>query len=1010
MPDSTTPSIPGAEQPDPLQELGALRARLTKLETLLAELQQTARQGDPGRLERLEQALQAYRQEPLPPQVEAAAPANERMLRNIVEFSPDGIVMANEQGQVVEWNPGAEQLTGIPRTQALGRPLWELQSQLAPEGQRTPAARQRLEESLRELLRTGRSDRLPPQSETEITRPDGARLTIQSVIFIIQTERGNWVGSILRDITERAQYEEALRRSRERLALALRGANDGLWDWDLETDEVYFSPRWKSMLGYADHEVEHHLRAWERLVDPEDLPRTWTLLRDYLDGKTDKFECEFRMRHKAGHAVDVLSRAFALRRSSDGKPLRVIGTHVDITARKLAEQSLRESRRLLYTVVNSAPITLFALDCNGVFTLAEGQAPRTLDVAAGGEVADRGRIHTLQAGSKRSDEQPPPVRGFWPPGYHTAEVVGQSIFELYKDVPQVLEHVRRALHGEAFSETVEIGSYVFEVHYSPLRDQQGDFIGVVGVSTDITQRVRAQEALHQAKLAAEAASHAKSAFLANMSHELRTPLNGILGYAQILRSDESLSERQRESIQIIARNGEHLLTLVNDILDLSKVEAGKMEPLLSVFHLPHFLESIVQMFELRAAQKGIEFEYRPLSALPGNVRSDEKRLRQVLINLLGNAVKFTYQGKVMLEVGYHFDKLRFQVVDTGIGIHEADLQAIFEPFQQASMLQGTPGGGLYAEEGTGLGLSISHRLVELLGGELQVQSTFGRGSTFWFDLDLPAVEVWSYGAEQEQRITGYEGRRRVVLVVDDVPTNRALIADMLAPLGFELLEAGDGDQAVQMVSTHSPDLVLLDLVMPVVNGFEAARRIRRAHAQAAQRAALRAAQGAEKQDRDASGRQRPVIITLSASAFGEHRRLSLEAGCDGFLARPFGLEALLHEIQAHLGLQWIYEKSPAPLPSPPAYVLPPQAALAELLDLAQQGKIVEFNAALDRLKVGEVGYDLFVMEMRALAQDFKLREIRRRLQAYQAGPKEPPDGGKKPAPGNPRKGDHDGRE
>ena len=202
--------------------------------------------------------------------------------------------------------------------------------------------------------------------------------------------------------TQAGDSLEALSKSRERLELALQGSNDGLWDWNLETDEVYYSPRWKSMLGYEDPEIEHHFKEWERLVDPADRQQVLGMIEDYLSGKADKFECEFRMRHKDGHYVDVLSRAFAVRRASDGKPVRVIGTHVDITARKHTEQALRESRRLLYTVVNSAPIVLFALDCDGVFTLSEGQELERL--------------------------------GLWP-----GEIVGRSVYEVYKDVPQFIK-------------------------------------------------------------------------------------------------------------------------------------------------------------------------------------------------------------------------------------------------------------------------------------------------------------------------------------------------------------------------------------------------------------------------------------------------------------------------------------------------------------------------------------------------------------------------------------------
>ena len=477
------------------QQLATLQRRVAELEGINARYEQSL-----GVIERLEEEL-SNRCEELDELRES-----EHRLRNILQYSPDGIVLADENGLIVEWNPGAEELTGLGREDVLGRPLWDVQTQLAPEEHRTVADSEMLKNRLQNQFLTGSSGRLSQLAENEIHRPDGSVRTMAASIFPIHSEQGVWIGSILRDITDRVQYEEALRKSRERMALALQGANDGLWDWNLETDEVYFSPRWKSMVGYADHEIDNHLSSWERLAEPESWARARGMIADYLDGKLDKFECEYRMMHKDGRYVDVLSRAHALRRAKDGKPMRVIGTHVDITARKHAEQAMRASRRLLYTVVNSAPIVLFSSNQEGIFTLSEGQALEKLGLMPG-------------------------------------EVVGQKISDVYVDLPEIIEHNQRALQGEAFVESVEVGGSIFETHYSPLWDPDGTIIGVVGVATDITQRRRAEEALHQAKVAAEAANHAKSVFLANMSHELRTPLNGILGYSQILRGDESIKNR-----------------------------------------------------------------------------------------------------------------------------------------------------------------------------------------------------------------------------------------------------------------------------------------------------------------------------------------------------------------------------------------------------------------------------------------------------------------------------------
>jgi len=341
------------------------------------------------------------------------------------------------------------------------------------------------------------------------------------------------------------------------------------------------------------------------------------------------------------------------------------------------------------------------------------------------------------------------------------------------------------------------------------------------------------------------ASRHKDEFLANMSHELRTPLNVILGYAQILKSDKNLIERQREGLDTIKSSGDHLLTMINEILDLSKIEAGSMELQETEFHLPEFLKYIAETTRMRAEQKELSFVYEPDPNLPAGVRTDKKCLREVLLNLLGNAIKFTEKGWVTLRVGYRDREtgrwgdgemggtslhhpttpspyLFFQVEDTGIGIASEQLGEIFLPFRQVSEHRNLV-------EGTGLGLAISHRLVGMMGGELQVKSTVSKGSIFWFELQLPEVpgvtpKEQSYG----RRITGYKGEQLTVLVADDDRHNRAVLLGMLLPLGFKVVEAANGQECVEKAFRYNPDLILLDLRMPVLDGFGATQQIRQA--------------------------------------------------------------------------------------------------------------------------------------------------------------------------------------
>jgi len=385
-----------------------------------------------------------------------------------------------------------------------------------------------------------------------------------------------------------------------------------------------------------------------------------------------------------------------------------------------------------------------------------------------------------------------------------------------------------------------------------------------------------------ARHAAEAANRAKSEFLAGMSHELRTPLNAVLGYAQLLTMDGGLSARQARGLDTIHKSGQHLLELINDILDLARIEAGRTELNPEPVKLSDFLQSVVNLMRVKADEKGLAFVFDARAGLPEAVLADERRLRQVLLNLLGNAIKFTDRGTITLRAaaepkGPAQVLLRLDVEDTGVGMRPEELERIFEPFEQVGDMQRRSGG-------TGLGLAITRALVNDMGGQIRVNSEFGRGTRFRVELPLPLAQPQpaEAAARKAPGVLRYQGPPRRVLVVDDVAENRALMCDFLTKAGFQVAQANDGSELLEAARRFRPDLIVMDSVMPTVDGLEATRRLRR----------------------DADLAAVPVIA-VSASASAEHRAACLQAGVNVFLTKPVSLETLRAHIGDRLGLQWI---------------------------------------------------------------------------------------------------------
>lgn len=818
----------------------------------------------------------------------------------IINSVLDGFILINHMGTILVVNPAVEKLFGYKEKDLLGKNV----NLLVPE-----AYAKNHDDYIKKYLQTKQVNIIGLGRELTALRSDGTEFPIEISISELKNEENCFFIGLIKDITDRKSAEQALKVSEERFNLAVQGSNEGIWDWDLRTNHIYYSKRWKEILGYSQEEFSNYLYEWQSRVHPLDAESYLSTLQNYLSKKTEKYEHMHRILHKKGHYIWILARAAAIWDQA-GYPYRMVGTIMDMTLQKNTETQLQMALQELNQFKSTLDMTLdsvFMFDAKTwkFFYVNQGAINQT-----GYNKQELYKMTPLDIQPKMNQEK----------------------FQLL--IQPLLDYKKPAITFQTLHKSKTHTLIPVEVFLQYIEVDGGRFVAIV---KDISQRIESEVILKQAKEEAEQANQAKSAFLANMSHEFRTPLNGILGYTQILLKDETLSKKQLENIHIIHKSGEYLLTLINDILDIAKIEAGKIEIHPNEFNLLAFLKNITEPFAIQCKNKNILFVYKKSSDLPDTVFGDQKRLRQVLINLLGNAVKFTENGQVSFCVYYNNNKATFNIKDTGIGIAKVELQKIFQAFYR--VLENNK-----QIEGTGLGLHISQTLVHMMGGDIQVESEINKGSHFWFCIDLPArTAKVILKEEKEVTVINKNNQSASILIADDQVENRRLLKKLLQPLHLNIIEAENGEQAIEKTFIYYPDIILMDYIMPITDGLYACKVIR-----------------------DNPACQHIYIIMISAGVFGSQQEQAFQVGCNAFLEKPFDINKFMTYIKKGLHLEQ-------------TQVLSSEQAKI-LYDLALKGHIQGILDYIEAIK--DAAHLELVEKIKQLAKQYADEEICSLLEPY----------------------------
>ncbi|HTH49738.1 MAG TPA: PAS domain S-box protein, partial [Candidatus Limnocylindria bacterium] len=716
------------------------------------------------------------------------------------------------------------------------------------------------------------------QMEKRYFHRSGQPVPVLLSVSLVRDGEGNPLHFVsqIQDITARKESLAELNRVTERLQLATAAAGVGIWDWDLPGNRVIWDDQMFELYGLTRDPFAKPFSIWEQAVHPDDLPQVRRELEQALQGKS-VFNTAFRIRQPEG-AVRHIRALAAVHRDTDGRALRMVGTNWDITEQVEAQESLRQSEGFIRQVVDLNTVLIFVQDRAGRFVLCNRAAAEfygtTVEQMVGRRDADFSQDTELLERLRREDNEVLETK--------LDKFIPEEQFRNAHGESRWLQTVKRAIlspEGEATHVLVMATDITNRklIEQESQRSREEAMASNVELAETNRQLEQAIARANEMAFAAEAAARAKAEFLATMSHEIRTPMNGVIGMTSLLL-DTALTAEQTRFVETVRNSGESLLVIINDILDFSKIESGKMTLEMSSFDVRACVGQSLELFAAKAAEKRLELRSTIDRSVPVMLAGDVTRLRQVLVNLVGNAVKFTAGGEVAVSVGPAADPdgkhWHFAVRDSGIGIPKEKLHLLFQSFQQIDSSTTRRFGG------TGLGLAISRRLCELMGGTMWVESEPGRGSVFHFTVRAQPVSPHPAAQRPPQApVTGSAAAARAafatahpfsILMAEDNSVNQLVAQKMLERLGYRVDIVADGQEAVRAVEQRPYDVILMDLEMPNLNGYDASRQIR------------------------INGRpgRSPWIVALTAHAVDGVREECFAAGMNDYLAKPIKLEQL----------------------------------------------------------------------------------------------------------------------